>query len=687
LTFSFSAIIKEQKYFSKIEEGIKMKRRMILVPAVFFLCLSVFAGGGEKRKIRTEDIFKFKEVSQPTFSPDGRWIAYVVTTRDLDKNSSNSDIWMIPSQGGMPIRLTNHEKSDGSPDWSPDGKYLAFISGRNEKSQIWLFDAQGGEPYQLTKIGNGVNSFVWSPDSLNIAFLAKDPEPKEEGEKDKEAKKKSDVIVVNRLQHKRDRVGYLDDKRNHIWLISVKGSEPKKLTDGPYDEQNIGFSPDGKEILFESNRTQNPDGNRNTDIWAVDVEKGKIRQLTTDAKADSNPSWSGNGQYIAYLKSTGSPYGTTFLWSISADGTGPKYLTAKLDRNVRGRPIWSKDNKFVYFVLEDSGNVHLCRIPSSGGEIERVIGGERTVGNPILSPDGQYLAFTMGDLLSPAELFISRTDGTGLQKLTSLNTELLAELKLSQPENIHYKSFDGQEIEAWVMIPADLEPGKKYPMIVRPHGGPNSQYSTSFNSDFQLLAAEGYVVLYPNPRGSSGYGEPFGRAIWADWGNKDLKDVMAGVDYVVKQGYVDPQKLGIFGWSYGGIMTNYAITRTNRFKAAVSGASESDYFSCYGYDDLHLLWEEELGLPWDNFELYRKISPIIDVKKVKTPTVFMCGQFDYRCPLPQSEQMYLSLKRLGLETELIVYPGESHGISRLDHQLDRTTRVIQWFNKYLKSDN
>jgi dipeptidyl aminopeptidase/acylaminoacyl peptidase len=315
-----------------------------------------------------------------------------------------------------------------------------------------------------------------------------------------------------------------------------------------------------------------------------------------------------------------------------------------------------------------------------------VIAGERTVGNAIFSPDGKYIAFIMGDSLSPADLFISKTNGEELKKLTSLNEKLVAEIKLSEPENIHYKSFDGQEIEGWVMKPIDFEQGKKYPMIVRVHGGPNSQYSTSFNHDFQLLAAEGYVVLYTNPRGSSGYGEPFGKAIWADWGNKDLKDVMAGADYVIKQGYVDSEKLGIYGWSYGGIMTNYAITRTNRFKAAVSGASEGDYFSCYGYDDLHLWWEEELGLPWENYELYRKISPIKDVKKVKTPTLFMCGQFDYRCPLPQSEQMYLSLKKLGLETELVIYPGESHGIRSLNYQLDRLKRVMNWFNKHLKPE-
>jgi len=243
-----------------------MKKEIAFSLVILLICSFAFAEGNEKRKIRADDLFNFKQISQLKFSPDGKCIAYVFTVRDKEKNRSNSDIWMIPSQGGTPIRLTNHEKGDNNPCWSPDGKYLAFLSGRKEKNQIWLFNTLGGEPYQLTKMNNGVNSFVWSPDSSKIAFIAKDPEPKEEGEKEKEEKKKSDVIVVNRLQHKRDRVGYLDDKRNHIWLISVKGGEPKKLTDGQYDEQSISFSPDGKEILFASNRTENPDANRNTDI-------------------------------------------------------------------------------------------------------------------------------------------------------------------------------------------------------------------------------------------------------------------------------------------------------------------------------------------------------------------------------------------------------------------------------------
>ncbi|TKJ28580.1 peptidase S9 [bacterium (candidate division B38) B3_B38] len=665
-----------------------MKRGLVFTLIILFICSWSFAEVKEKRKIKADDLFNFKRISQPRFSPDGKWIAYVVTVTDKEKNSRNSDIWMIPGQGGTPIRLTTHEKGDSSPRWSPDGKYLAFISSREEKSQVWLFNTLGGEPHQLTKMNNGVSSFVWSPDSSTIAFIAKDPEPEKEDEKEKEKekKKKPDVIVVNRLQHKRDGVGYLDDKRNHIWVIPAEGGEPKKLTDGQYDERSISFSQDGKEILFVSNRTENPDANQNTDIWAVEVESGKIRQITTNVGPDSGPSWSHDGKYVAYVASTNfnNLYGTTFLWVVPAQGGEPIKLTGKLDRNIGGRPEWSKDDKHIYFILEDSGNLHLCRIPSSGGEIERVVAGERVVRNPIISPDGQYLALMLGDTMSSPELYIAKADGEELKKLTSVNDEILAELKLSQPENIHYKSFDGQEIEGWVIKPVDFQPDKKYPMVVKAHGGPQAQYSTSFNHEFQLLAAEGYVVLYTNPRGSTGYGEPFCRAIWADWGNKDLKDVMAGVDYVIKQGYVDSEKLGVSGWSYGGIMTNYAITRTNRFQAAVSGASESDYFSCYGYDDLHIWWETELGLPWENFELYKKISPIFDVEKVKTSTLFMCGQNDYRCPLPQSEQMYLSLKKLGLETELVIYPGESHGVRRPDHQLDRLNRIVKWFNKYLK---
>jgi dipeptidyl aminopeptidase/acylaminoacyl peptidase len=663
-----------------------MKKKIFLCFLFLFAVSLIYIQGMEKRKITDDDIFNLKQISQPAFSPDGKWIAYVVTVKDKEKNKSISDVWMIPSQGGEPVRITNNENGDTSPKWSPDGKYLAFLSNRKEKNQIWLFNTKGGEPWQLTNMNNGVRNFTWSPNSSQIDFIAKDPEP-EEKEKKKGEKEKPEPIEVDRLQHKRDRVGYLDHKRNHIWLISVKDKESRKLIHGQYDENDIEFSPDGKEIAFSSNRTENADANRNTDIWAINIESCNIRKLSMDKRADSNPSWSHDGQSIAYLGGANPVYGTTFLWTVPTRGGKPVKISASIDRNIRSKPLWSNNDQYIYFILEDSGNLHLCHIPSSGGKIERVISGERTVRNFILSPNGKYIAFIMENFLSPPELYILNSEIGEFNVLTSLNKKLIAELKLSEPENIHYQSFDGEKIEGWVMKPLDFQSGKKYPMIVRAHGGPNSQYSTSFSHEFQLLAAKGYVVLFTNPRGSSGYGEPFGRGIWADWGNKDLKDVLAGVDYILKQGYVDPDRLGIYGWSYGGIMTNYAITRSNRFKAAISGASETDYFSCYGYDDLHLLWEEELGLPWENRDIYWKISPIKDVEKVKTSTLFMCGQFDYRCPLPQTEEMYLRLKRLRIDTKLIIYPGESHGIRNPHFQLDRLKREINWFNKYLKPEN
>jgi dipeptidyl aminopeptidase/acylaminoacyl peptidase len=666
-----------------------MKKYIILGFNLLLICSLVFGIEKEKRDITTEDIFNFKTIRQPTFSPDGKWIAYIVTTMDKEKNSYNSDIWMIPSQGGEAIQITNNEAGDSSPCWSPDGKYLAFISIREKRSQIWLFNTLGGEPYQLTKIKTGVRSFVWSPDSARLAFIAKDAKPEEKNEKDKDNKtKKPEVIVVNRLQHKRDGVGYLDNRHNHIWLISVAGGEPKKLTDGQYDEGNINFSPDGKEIIFTSNRTENPDANKNTDIWALNIANGKIRQLTTNRGGDFNPVCSHSGKHVTYSANTifNSLYGITYLFIIPSDGGEPINLTANIDRNISSIPVWSSDDNYIYFILEDSGNWHLCCISPTNEKMERIIAGERTIRNPVISPDGKFIAFTLEDALSPAELYISQTNGEGLKKLTSLNDELISQLKLSKPENIHYKSFDGQEIEGWIIKPIDFQPGRKYPMILKAHGGPQGQYGNYFSLEFQLLAAEGYVVLYTNPRGSTGYGYDFGQAIRADWGNKDLKDVIAGVDYVIEKGYVDPDRIGISGWSYGGMMTNFGIVWTDRFKAAVSGASVADYFGSYGYDDCQNWWETELGLPWENFELYRRLSPIKDVENVKTPTLFMCGQNDYRCPLPQSEQMYLSLKRLGVDTELIIYPGESHGISQPDHLVDRLNRIIQWFNKYLQPD-
>ncbi len=664
-----------------------MRKNTIFILIIFLVCAQTFGDDNEKRKIKLDDLYNLKQISQLQYSPDGCWIAFVVTKAEKKANSYNSDIWKIPAGGGVPVRLTRHKQEDHSPQWSPDGKYLAFLSERTGKSQIWLFYTQGGEPRQLTKMNNGVERFIWTPDGARIAFIAKDPEPKD--------KKKSDVIVVNRLQHKRDGEGYLDEKRDHIWLISVENGQPQRVTEGPFDEEDIGFSPDGKEIIFVSNRFENPDANENTDLWTIEIERGRIRQLTTNVGPDAHPSWSHDGKSIAYLASLNlnNVSGITYLWRIDAEGGNPVNLTENIDRNVAGwdayeevmiKPVWSADDKHIYFILEDGGNWHVCRIHSSGGNLERLVAGERTASNLVLSPDGQDMAFTLDEPLSPPEIYTAEADGQGLRKLTSLNEGFVAGLELSRPVNIHYQSFDGQEIEGWVMKPMGFQPGKRYPMVLWVHGGPQYQLGTFFDYRFQLLAAAGYVVLYTNPRGSTGYGESFTHAIWADWGNKDLKDVLAGVDHVVEMGFVDPGRIGITGWSYGGEMTNFAITRTDRFKAAVAGASDADYFSCYGYDDLHVWWETEVGLPWEKPELYRKLSSIYDVNKVKTPTLYLHGQNDYRCPLPQAELMYLRLKKLGVDTELVIYPDESHSLSQPDHQIDRYRRTIEWFDKYLK---
>ncbi len=318
------------------------------------------AQSADKRTLTLEDFFELKEIREPCFSPDGQWLAYVVTVKDKGKNSRNADLWMIPVAGGEAIRLTYHEKGDSRPRWSPDGRFLAFLSSRSGKNQIWLFNSQGGEPFQLTQIQSDIEDFIWSPDSSMIAFLAKDPkikekrekeeDEKEKGTEDKEEGEREEIIVVNRLQHKRDGEGYLDNRYTHLWLVSIPSGETRKLTDGPYDEADLCFSPDGREIAFSSNRSENPDGNRNSDIWAMEIETGKIRQITPSSKPETNPCYSHDGRYLAYLQPSGPIYGTNFLWIVPAGGGEPIKLTASLDRNILPNFFWSGDDQFIYFL-------------------------------------------------------------------------------------------------------------------------------------------------------------------------------------------------------------------------------------------------------------------------------------------------------------------------------------------------
>ncbi len=606
------------------------------------------------RNITIDDYFQIRDVSQPELSPDGQWVAYTVRTKILKEDKNEQRLWMVPTHGGDPIPMTAEGVSSSHPRWSSDGKFLAFLSARNNgKTQVWLLNRLGGEAARLTDTAQGVDDFEWSPDSTRLVLILRDPKPEDlEAAKDKDkpvsapAKPKTPPpFIVDRLQFKRDTVGYLDRRRTHLYVFNVSAKTTTQITSGDYDDSEPAWSPDGKSLAFTSNRsTPDPDRNFNSDIWVVaanNTDKGaNVARITTNLGSDHSPAWSPDGKWLAFVSQV--------------------------------------DVKAIDYATQ-----HLAIAPSNGGEVTRPIGGHLTVDSYSLGKDGA-IAAEIGMLDRPNEIYLST--GNDLTRLTKTNDELISQLRLAKPEYVHFKSKDGSAIAGYLYKPVDYTPGKKVPTLLNPHGGPVGQYSAAFYHLAQLYAANGYAVLLPNPRGSSGYGQKFCEAIFADWGNRDYQDDMAMVDYTVAQGIADPDKLGVGGWSYGGISTNFIITQTNRFKAAITGASEVLYVANYGHDHYQKLWELELGLPWENRALYEKLSPFNKVANITTPTLIMGGEIDWNVPIINSEQLYQALKRLGRSTELIVYPGEYHGFTTPSHVKDRLERYLAWYAHYVKGD-
>jgi dipeptidyl aminopeptidase/acylaminoacyl peptidase len=639
----------------------------------------------QRRTLTVDDIFAFKNVSDPQISPDGQWVAYTVSQMDQKKDASDTDIYMVPLAGGDPVRVTTSDRPETTPRWSPDNRYLAFLSGRDGgKTQVWLLDRRGGEASVLTDFKGGVSSFEWAPDSGRLAVVATDPDPQaEEREKNRDLAPKP--IVVTRLQSKRDGSGFLNDLRSHVYAFDVARKTFTQLTRGPYDDSNIAWAPDGKTIAFVSNRSPEPDATFNTDIFTVLADgSAEPRRVTTSDAAESSPTFTRDGNAIVHTLG-GNPkdiwYATNNIAITPAGGGTARVLTAGLDRNVSGLHL-SADGAHALFLLEDHGNTHLARVAVAGGAVERVVTGERDIAQFDVGGKGE-IALLDSTTERPNEISLAGTNGS-LTRLTRTNDTFLSGIILAKTERIQAKSADGTMIEAYLTRPPDSPTGTRLPTLLRIHGGPVSQYSTGFNQEWQILAAAGYAVVAANPRGSSGRGRDFSHAIWADWGNKDYDDVMAAVDRAIAMGVADPNRLGVGGWSYGGILTNYVITKTTRFKGAISGASEVNYPANYGHDHYQRQWEAELGLPWEQTDRWIKLSPFYRVAAIKTPTLILCGQEDWNVPLQNSEQLYQALRRLGIPTELIVYPGQGHAIRRPSYQKDRYDRYIAWYDKYVK---
>ena len=674
-----------------------MKHVNLSLLLVGILCALATGNAGAQpggRMLTADDLLDMKTIGDPQISPDLAWTAYTVTTVDVDADTSSTQVFMVSSGGEEVVQLTSDDYAASNPRWSPDGRYLAFLAAKGDpdeaKTQVWTLDMRGGEAKAYTDVVQGVSGFAWSPGGERMLLLIKDKTATDiAAEAAAEAGEEAKPLpyVIDRLQFKQDGVPYLDRSRTHIYVIEERNGEPLQLTFGDYDDSQAAWSPDGERIAYVSNRTAEPDGNSNTDIWVVsatgDSENRRSRKITENPGSDYAPSWSNDGGRIAYITVTEPEliwYATAHLATVGATGRGQRVLTEDLDRNVSA-PRFAPDDRSILFNLEDSAERHLARLDLASGRVDRLIDGNVSVRDFSLHASGD-LALLISTPHLPAEVYLYRNGD--LTQLTRTNEALLAGLQLAEVRNVQFDSADGTEVEGFIFTPPNYEQGRRYPTILRLHGGPVSQYDFSFNADAQLLAAKGYVVVMSNPRGSSGYGQDFSAALFANWGVPDFEDVMAAVDYAIAEGYSDPERLGVGGWSYGGILTNYVITKSDRFEGAITGASEVNYIANYGHDHYQYWWENELGLPWENKAAWEKISPWENVDKIVTPTLVMGGKEDWNVPIQNSEQLYQALKRRGIETQLVVYPDESHGISRPSFRKDRWDRYVEWYDKFVR---
>ena len=664
---------------------------MRFVSLRFAAALSLLAPlthAADLRQLTVDDFFALKSVGAPVLSPDGAQVAYTVRSMDLKKDKSDADIFLISTTGGDAVRLTTSPKAETNPRFSPDGKWIAFLSSReSDQSQVFLISRGGGEASRLTDLKGGVSAFAWSPDSKRLVLVASDPDPDARaGEKKDDDEKTPKPIVTRRIQFKRDTEGYLRELRSHLHVFDVEKKTSVQITSGPYDDAQPAWSPDGKAIAFVSNRTAEPDTNRDSNIFLIAPLAGEApKAITTNPSEDERPSWSPDGTTIVYVAGGAVAdmwYGPNHVSTVNIATGAVKALTKSLDRNV-GNPLFSSDGRAILFTIEDGGNSHLGRVSPEGGAIERIVAGERDVES--FDTRNGRIVFTESQPTQPSE--ISILDGAMVRRLTKTNEALLKGIKLASVERFKAKSKDGTKVDGFLTRPVDGQPGVKVPTILRIHGGPASQFSTAFSFEWQILAAQGYAVVAGNPRGSTGYGRDFSYALFAKWGEPDFDDEMAVVDQAVAMGVADADRLGVGGWSYGGILTNYVISKTTRFKAATSGASISNILAGYGTDHYQYEYEAELGLPWKNAEAYLKLSgPFLKADQIKTPTLFLCGEADMNVPLLNTEQMYQAVRRLGVPAELIIYPGQNHGLTKPSYLKDRYERYVKWYDTYLRPE-
>lgn len=711
----------------------KVLVRVLLLGVLTVLFGPTTVRAQQRRPMAPPDILRVANVGDAQISANGDWIVYTVSTTDADQ--SVSTLWLVRASERLfnvqptsrqPEQRRNWELTRNptrpllpqgwnaaNPRWSPDGKTIAFLATHDGQHGIWVAGPDRRIPRFVASVREtnffityAGEPFAWSPDSRMIAYISASEEADPSSLEG--SSKGDDPRVIDRIQYK-SRTSFSDRLRTHVWLTDVDQPQTHQLTSGPFYDHALSFSPAGDEIAFISNHETDPDANNNSDIFGVNLQ-GQVRQITNTVGCEYEPAWSPDGKWIAYtatkrdVTTIDSVAEDTHVWVVSANGDTRTELTADLDRRARA-PRWSADSHTLFFLAGEHGRSLLYRVPVEGGKTRPLIvdndSSVRDVtddypGFPtrlfqissfsVASRNAPIIVTTLATSLRPAEIWEGNYAQESWRPLTAHNSSLVQGSTLSEPDEITFKSIDGITIQGWLMKPIGWREDRKYPMILSIHGGPHGMFGYAFNPTFQVYAARGYAVLYLNPRGSSGYGQTFSDGTINQWGGGDYRDLMAGVDEALRRNsWIDANRLGVTGGSYGGFMTNWIITQTSRFKAAVSAASVSNLVSFYStslYQDL--IHAEFGGFPWDNYDLLWQWSPLRYVRQAQTPTLFIHSEQDNDVHITQAEEMYMALRRRGVETVLVRYPREGHGLREPKHRVDALERTLAWFDRFLK---
>ncbi|MDQ0415124.1 S9 family peptidase [Mesobacillus stamsii] len=659
----------------------------------------------EKRLIKPEDLFELKSVTDPQYSPDGKKCVFVLTEMLEGKNDYASNLYIIDIENsGEPKQWTYGENRNQSPRWSPDGTELAFVSNRNGKNQIFVLDAAGGEAKQVTDFKNGASDPVWSPDGKKIACsvsLKPDEDLFEKAEEKKDDKKLEPFVAIE-MKYKSDAAGFWDGKYKQIVIVSVIDGEAELVAKGEMDSHLQCWAPDGKSLVLSADESPERDFSFKSDLWILDIQSGVKTKITNGKGYFGDAVFSPDGKHIGYTGHEREFENATLsqLYILSLETGHVQCLTENMDILVGDAVaadfqqgahspglIWGEDSESLYFLATDQGSTVLY-FATLNGEVYPALLNQQHVYGYTLDRKNQRMIAAISNPVLPGELFQLEATTGEIKQLTSVNEKFLASITLAQPEQISFEASDGTPLHGWIMKPARYEVSKKYPLILEVHGGPHAMYANSYFNEFQVLAAAGYGVLYINPRGSHGYGQQFVNAVRGDYGGGDYQDVMDAVDYALQNyDFIDKNRLGVTGGSYGGFMTNWIVGHTDKFKAAVTQRSISNWISFYGVSDIGYYFTEwQIKADLSDLETLWKHSPLAYVDQITTPLLILHSEKDYRCPIEQAEQLFIALKRQGKETKFIRFPESNHELSRSGKpnlRLSRLAAIVDWFDLHL----